>query len=99
MAFEIIWTDEALYDIESIANYIGHDSFFYATAFVQEIYKTGESLSSLAERGRNVPEIKDKHFRELFVREYRLIYYVHSSEVFILGVIHGKRDLRRLLQR
>lgn len=34
---EIIWTETALEDIDSIVAYISLDSFFYAKQFVQKI--------------------------------------------------------------
>ena len=33
MGYKVIWTKEALADIEAIAEYIEKDSFFYASSF------------------------------------------------------------------
>jgi hypothetical protein len=32
MDYEVIWTEESLCDVESIAKYIEKDSFFYASS-------------------------------------------------------------------
>ena len=72
---------------------------FYASAFVQEIRDASRSLNEFSERGRIVPELGNPNIRELFVREYRLIYSIEESRVVILGLIHGKRDLKRLWKR
>jgi len=96
MARKVIWSYEATADLESLAEYIARDSEFYAAAFVQEILVAGRSLDILSERGRIVPELGNPLIRELLVREYRLIYGVEESQIVILGVIHGKRDLKRL---
>ena len=40
MDYEVIWTDESLCDVESIAKYIEKDSFFYASSVVTKIIDT-----------------------------------------------------------
>ena len=40
MDYEVIWTDEALCDVEEIAKYIEKDSFFYASSVVTKIIDT-----------------------------------------------------------
>jgi hypothetical protein len=59
----------------------------------------GHSLSEFSERGHTVPELDNPDIRELFVREYRLIYSIEGSLVVLLGLVHGKRDLKRLWKR
>jgi len=46
-----------------------------------------------------VPELGNPDVHELFVKEYRLIYSVEESRIVILGLIHGKRDLRGLWEK
>lgn len=96
MARKVIWSHEATADLEAIAEYIARDSEFYAAAFVQEILVASRSLDMFSERGRIVPELGNPLIRELLVREYRLIYILEKSQIVILGLIHGKRDLKRL---
>jgi plasmid stabilization system protein ParE len=76
MARKIIWSFEATDDLKAIADYIAKDSAFYAAAFVQEIRDASRSLKELSERGRIVPELSNPNIRELFVKEYRLIYSI-----------------------
>lgn len=99
MAKNVIWSDEATTDLEGIADFIARDSAFYATIFIQEILDASKSLSELSKRGRIVPEVGSDNIRELFVREYRLIYSITTSKIVILGLIHGKRDLQRLWEK
>jgi len=99
MARKVNWAYEAATDLEALAEYIARDSAFYASAFVQEIRDASRSLNEFFERGRIVPELGNPNIRELFVREYRLIYSIEESRVVILGLIHGKRDLKRLWKR
>lgn len=99
MARKIIWAFEATDDLKAIADYIARDSAFYATAFVLEIRDASRSLKVFSERGRVVPELSNPSIRELFVKEYRLIYGIEESRVVILGIIHGRRDLKSLWEK
>jgi toxin ParE1/3/4 len=99
MAREVVWSYEAASDLEALAQYIARDSTFYASAFVWEIRDASRSLNVFPQRGRIVPEIGNPHIRELFVREYRLIYSIEKSRVVVLGLIHGRRDLKRLWEK
>ncbi len=76
MAWKIVWSFEAAADLEAMADFISRDSNFYAAAFVQEILDVSRSLDEFSERGRVVPEFGDPKIRELFVRNYRLIYSI-----------------------
>ncbi|OGQ60563.1 MAG: plasmid stabilization protein [Deltaproteobacteria bacterium RIFCSPLOWO2_02_FULL_53_8] len=96
MARKVIWSKEAVDDIDSLAEYIARDSSYYAAAFVNDVIEISRSLDRFSERGRIVPEFGDRGIRELIVKEYRLIYCIEETRVVILGVIHGKRDLQIL---
>jgi plasmid stabilization system protein ParE len=99
MARAVIWSYEATADLEAIADYIARDSTFYAASFVIEVREASRSLNEFSERGRIVPELSNLNIRELFVKEYRLIYSIEESRVVILGLIHGQRDLKSLWER
>lgn len=99
MARKVNWAYEATTDLEALAEYIARDSAFYASAFVREIRDASRLLNEFSERGCIVPELGNPNIRELFIREYRLIYSIKESRVVIIGLIHGKRDLKRLWKR
>ncbi len=93
MDYEVIWTDESLCDVESIAKYIEKDSFFYASSVVTKIIDTTKNLELFPFTGRIVPEENDDSVREHFVYNYRVIYEVRGRVVYVLAVVHGKRVL------
>lgn len=99
MARKVVWSFESTADLEALADYIAKDSAFYAAAFVQEIRDASRSLKEFFKRGRIVPEFSNPNIRELFVREYRLIYNIEESRVVILGLIHGRRNLKTLWEK
>ena len=80
----------------SCPSYISIDSPHYAAAFVREVRDASRSLIKFSEWGRIVPEFEDKSIRELFVRNYRLIYQISEYAIYIVGFIHGARDLLAL---
>ncbi len=93
MDYKLIWSPDALDDIEAIGNYISRDSEFYAESIVLKIYESPQSLVNFSKRGRVVPEIGNEDIRELFVFQYRIIYEIKCKEIHILTVLHGKRLL------
>ncbi len=99
MARKVMWAEAAWNDLEEVADYIAKDSPHYAAAFVREVRDAARSLAYLAERGRAVPEFNDPCIRELLVRSYRLIYQVGEKAVYIVGFIHGARDLWAFWER
>jgi len=92
VARRIVWTEPAV-EIETEPRYIERDSPRYAAALVRDAWDTVRSLKQFSFRGRMVPELSDPDVREVFVGRFRLIYKVREEQVFILGFIHGSRDL------
>ncbi len=94
MGQKVIWANSALEDLEAAAEYIHRDSPAYAASFVTRTLQTARSLGDFPERGRRIPEIRHETIREIFIQSYRLIYQIDENSVFILAIIHGRRDLR-----
>jgi toxin ParE1/3/4 len=96
MARKVVWTETAWHDLERSADYIAENSPGYAAAFVRNIRENARSLDVLTLRGRMVPELGESKVREILIGNYRLIYEVHERTIYILGLIHGARDLAAL---
>ncbi len=88
----VTWTLAALGDLEAAADYIARDSPRYAASLITELLAAAQSLSVFAHRGRRVPELVDPDLRELLVSPYRLIYRVGGEGVWVLAIIHARRD-------
>ena len=99
MDFKVVWSPEAVEDIESIVEYISGDSEFYASSVVTKIVDLGRSLCKFPLIGRVVPELNDESIRERFVYSYRVIYRIEKRRILILAVIHGKRLLESIGER
>jgi toxin ParE1/3/4 len=96
VARQVAWSETAWRDLERIADYIAEDSPGYAATFVRSVRDRARSLEEMAERGRVVPELEEPTVRELVIGSYRLIYEIDHADVYILGLIHGARDLAAL---
>ena len=94
MDFEVVWSPEAIEDLESIAQFIARDSAFYAGAVVEKIIATARSLPQFPRLGRMVPEIEEESLRERLAYSFRLIYRIREESILVVAVIHGKQLLR-----
>lgn len=99
MARVLVWSPEAVEDIDAIAAYIERDSPWYARAVASKIVETAESIPEYPELGRMVPEIDDPSIRERLVHRYRVIYRLDETRVLIAAVIHGRQDFGPFVAR
>lgn len=60
--------------LDEAVGYVAQDSPAAAERLLIATLDAAESLATLSERGRRVPELEDASIRELFVKRYRLIY-------------------------
>lgn len=99
MAREIIWSPEAVEDLESIVDYIGKDSPGYAGNVVRKIIDIAKEAALFPEAGRIVPEISESFIRERFVYSYRVIYRIDTEGITILAILHGRRLVESVEER
>ncbi len=85
---EVVWSEEALDDLDDIVTYIEQFDSTAATRYDERLRALGDSLSVFPERGR--PAAQDT--RELpSVRLYVMRYRVEDAAVRILGIRPGRR--------
>ena len=90
---QIVWSPQALRDIESIRAYISEDSPRVAELVVGRIIRSVERLSTFPESGRRVPERNDPEIREVIEAPYRIVYRVRTGAVEVVTVIRASRLL------
>lgn len=91
----LIWTDQAINDLDDIGDYIAENSLTYAKLTVQKLYEKTSVLHDFPHIGRIVPEKNDENLRELIEGSYRIIYEIVSNDlIHILTVYHSARDLK-----
>ncbi|WP_445263788.1 type II toxin-antitoxin system RelE/ParE family toxin [Rhodohalobacter sp. 8-1] len=88
------WTPQAVDDLESIFQYISHDSRPTAKIFVEKFYYRVDQLRHFPLSGRVIPEIERKDIRELIYKNYRIVYQtVNKDHIHILTVFHSSKNL------
>ena len=85
---EVVWTREALTQLDLIRAYIGQYDPAAASRLTGKLLKAGESLQDFPNRGRPIED----GLRELpTVAPYVIQYEVDGQSVSILGVWHGSQ--------
>lgn len=94
------WTRSARRDLEGIVAYLADRSPQAALATLDRLEARAKSLTTLADRGRVVPELRRLHirqYRELLVPPYRVIYRVSGALVWVLVLVDARRNLEDVL--
>lgn len=91
---EIIWTEPALQELDSTAEYIALDNVVAASALVEEVFEKTERLENFPQSGRMPPELPNSIYREVVVSPCRIFYREEGSHVFIIYVMREERQLR-----
>lgn len=88
----VVWAASALEDLVGVLENVA--TLFPGTepALYEAVMQAAGKLSTLSERGRLVPELHDDRTREIFVRDYRLMYEVHDDRVAVVAFVFGRRD-------
>ena len=87
------WSWRARADLKAIHDYIAKDAPLNAKSVVQTILHKADSMAELPYLGRKVPEINDENLREVFAHSWRIFYQVRGREVFIVTLIHKRRQV------
>ena len=89
----INWTQKAKKDLKHISDFIAIDSKFFAIITIKEILKKVEILENFPKIGRTISEINNTIFREIFYKNYRIMYKIVSdNQIDILAVVNGARN-------
>jgi len=93
MAFQIVWSQQARDDLQTIVLFIARDNPTVAESFGYQLMSKVDVLAQFPLLGRVVPEENDQSIREIILRPYRIIYKVLAEKqtVAIARVWHGAR--------
>ena len=97
MARAIVWSLDALDDLEAIAEYIARDSRASASKMISKILAAAQVLDMFPNLGLVVPEYSDPALRQCIVLRYRLIYRIEADQITVLNIIHTKRRSKNRL--
>jgi toxin ParE1/3/4 len=90
-------TPQAEIDLESILEDLQQKSLAAAERYANQFYDKAKMLAQFPELGRVRPEILP-NVRSTLVWPYVMFYRIVGDEVHILRILHGRRDLRTIMQ-
>ncbi len=93
---KVILSNTAKQDMNNIFEYIAENSIKYAIETDINIRLTIHKLTYFPSLGRYIPEVLDKHLRELVYKSYRIVYSVSEdlNIVYIHFIVHVKRNFK-----
>lgn len=90
-------------DLEEIVDYIAdHDSIDRAIDVGAKIENSIAGLATFPNRGAHPKELDEygnRDFREIYFKPYRIPYRVVRSEVIVVLIADGRRDMHSLMER
>ena len=95
---QVVWTDPARADLETIYDYIAIESPAAAIALVARIARHVEQLARHPDSGSWLPELGRSRYRQIVEPPCRVFYRRDGRTVAILHVIRSERvlDVRKL---
>jgi plasmid stabilization system protein ParE len=88
----------ALADLQHIWEYIAEDSFDAADRVLDDFHQAFEQLAKMPGIGHKRPDLTDRDVLFWPVHSY-LVIYKGSKPLRIVRVIHGKRNVKMLLDK
>jgi addiction module RelE/StbE family toxin len=91
---KLLWTERAKRDLFAIGRYIARDNPRAANAWIERLRQRARQAAEAPLTGRVVPERADQEVREVFVRNYRVVYRVSEHAIHVLTLFEGHRLYR-----
>jgi plasmid stabilization system protein ParE len=92
---ELIWTEPALSDLDTIADYIALDNSDAARDLVRRVFRHVEQLAKYPQSGSRPKELRTSRYRQIVEPACRVFYRYDGKRVFVLYVMRGEMRLRR----
>lgn len=103
MKYSVLVTEDAQRDLDDIHAYIAsQDGLARADTVLDGLGATLAKLAQFPSRGECLAELLAlgiRQFRQVHYKPYRAIYQVTGSDIHVLVVADGRRDMQGLLQR
>ena len=94
---KVVFTIEALADLEHIADYIALDNPARASSFIGELIDKARGLADLPNRFPLVPRYEHLGIRRRVYSNYLIFYRVKLHSIEVIHIVHGSRDYEALL--
>ena len=94
---KVVLTDEALADLAVIGDHIAIDNPGLALTFVRELRQAARQLGDMPFAFPIVPRYERAGLRRRVHGSYLIFYAVEPTRVTVIHILHGARDLARIL--
>ena len=102
MSYQVFLTRDAVRDLEELDEYLATgDSAEKADYVLNKIEAVLQRLSESPDRGNRPRELLAlglDNYSQVFFKPYRIIYMVRHTDVYVLLIADGRRDMETLLQ-
>lgn len=98
--YEVLWTENAIFDLEQIIEYIKFGSIHTAKKIFSELREKSNTLYYFPNKGKIVPELQSigvVKYRQLIHKRWKIIYKTEETKVIILVAADSSRDLESVL--
>jgi len=85
---------QARLDLDEIWEYIAVDSLDAADRTIAEILTALDALVPLPHQGHRRPDLTSRPVRFVHVREYLIAYAPDETPLWVIAVLHGRRNPR-----
>ncbi len=86
------WAKRARLDLAEIFDYIAIDNSNAATGWTDRLIARADTVASMKNSGRVVPELMREDIREIIVATYRVVYRVLPVGIRVLTVFEGHQQ-------
>jgi toxin ParE1/3/4 len=94
---KVHWTAGAVADLSEICDYIAQDSPAAAARVAARLLEAVGRLGTFPRSAKEVFRSRNGIVRALAEPPYQVLYVIQEDSVVINAVVHGRRDLARLL--
>lgn len=89
----VTWMPQARQHLRLLYTYIARDSVNTAQKIVNDLAERTRPLDAFPLTGKVIPEANDESLREVHEHSWRIFYQVRNRDVFVIAVIHKRRQL------
>ncbi|WP_299249812.1 type II toxin-antitoxin system RelE/ParE family toxin [uncultured Cytophaga sp.] len=86
---KVIWTDNAIQDLNDIGEYISKDSLRYAELTVLQLFESVDILQKYTNFGTIVQEFQSGKFRQIIKGNYRIVYQLINDDAIHILTVHN----------
>ena len=92
---ELIWTEPALNDLDTIADYIALENPDAARDLVRRVFRHVEQLAKYPLSGSRPKELRTSRYRQILEPPFRVFYRYDGKRAYVLYVMRGEMRFRR----